>query len=167
MEHKLLINQSGVGAGEGSEKEILSLVFSWNITNTNVHTHTGTLPFLLYTSFYSSKWRWYAEYKQIPWGYHSVPGISPMSSSCKLNLVPSLGWTDLRLMQLNMEGHFYCPNKTCNPHAHTGNSSSSSSIPLTCAVWCQETLSRRAAFLGLAQSAHYVERETNCLYENL
>lgn len=164
MEHKLLINQF---KGGESEKEILSLVLSWNITNTNVLTHTGMLPFLLYTFFYSFEWRWYAEYKQFPWGCHSVPGISPMSSCCKLNLVPSLGWTDLWLMQLNMEGHFYCPNKTCSPCAHTGNSSSSSSIPLTCAVWCQETLSRRAAFLDLAQGTHYVERETNCLYKIL
>lgn len=135
------------------------------------------------------------EYKQIPRGYHSVPEISLLSSCCKLNLqsytdekckvlsenmqdvcqrkggVPSLGWTDLQLMQINMEGYFYYLNKTCNPHAPTGNSSSSSSIPLPHAFWWQGTLSRKLALLDVVHSTHYesklTERVTACLYKVL
>lgn len=139
--------------------------------------------FLLCTFLCSFKRR-YTEYKQILWGYHSGPEISLMSSCCLLTSkaiqyekckvlgenmqkisqhkwdVPSLGWTDLRLMQTNMEGYFCCPNKTCNPHAHTGNSSSSSSNPLPRAFWWQGTLSRRQALLDSAQSTHYESKPT-------
>lgn len=103
------------------------LVFSWNITNTKVLAHICTHLFLVFTYSYSFKWRSYKKYKEIPWGYCSVPEISPFAvnltsnailyEKCKVleeNIeevsqhkgdVPSLEWTSPQLMQSHMEGH--------------------------------------------------------------
>lgn len=55
MEHKLLINQSR--GEEKVKKRFHRLVFSWNITNTNVYSHVCMHPFLLCTFLYSFQWR--------------------------------------------------------------------------------------------------------------
>lgn len=114
MEHKLLINQSGGvgGGGCGKGKEILSLVFSWNITNTNVHTHTGMLPFLLYPFFYSSKWRWYAEYNKSPGAATAFLKLAPRPLAVRLTLSHPLGeltsglfslmWRDIFIVQIKL-----------------------------------------------------------------
>lgn len=103
------------------------LAFPWNITNTNVLAHICTHPFLVCTFSYSFKWTSYKKYKEIPWGYCSVPEISPFAvnltskailyEKCKVpeeNIeevsqhkgdVPSLEWTSLQLMQSHVEGH--------------------------------------------------------------
>lgn len=106
----------------------------------------------------TSKAIWYKKYK--------VLGKNMQEISQHKGDVPSLGWTDLQLMQINVEGHFDCPNKTCNPHAPKRNSSSSSTCFLVAGNPLKET-----SLLDVAQSTHYesklTERETNCLYKIL